>query len=64
MSTEVLPVVKRMNALKLVVMLTSHFSDKETGTVSLICELMEMNIYEFIQGRHLSSTFKCLIHIY
>uniref|UniRef100_A0A672J5K4 MOK protein kinase n=1 Tax=Salarias fasciatus TaxID=181472 RepID=A0A672J5K4_SALFA len=25
--------------------------DKETGTVSLICELMEMNIYEFIQGR-------------
>lgn len=30
----------------------SHcFSDKETGTVSLICELMEMNIYEFIQGK-------------
>uniref|UniRef100_A0A8C3ASW8 mitogen-activated protein kinase n=1 Tax=Cyclopterus lumpus TaxID=8103 RepID=A0A8C3ASW8_CYCLU len=24
---------------------------RETGTVSLICELMEMNIYEFIQGR-------------
>uniref|UniRef100_A0A3Q2YYQ0 mitogen-activated protein kinase n=1 Tax=Hippocampus comes TaxID=109280 RepID=A0A3Q2YYQ0_HIPCM len=24
--------------------------DKETGTVSLICELMEMNIYEFIKG--------------
>ncbi|KAI3367190.1 hypothetical protein L3Q82_008244 [Scortum barcoo] len=28
-------------------------SDKETGTVSLICELMEMNIYEFIQGREM-----------
>lgn len=27
------------------------FSDKETGRVSLICELMEMNIYEFIQGK-------------
>lgn len=27
------------------------FSDKETGTVSLICELMDMNIYEFIQGK-------------
>lgn len=30
------------------------FSDKETGTVSLICELMEMNIYEFIQGKYVS----------
>lgn len=30
------------------------FSDKETGTVSLICELMEMNIYEFIQGKSAS----------
>lgn len=59
-STEVLPVVKPMNVLRLVVILTSHFSDKETGTVSLICELMEMNIYEFIQGRHLSCTSKRL----
>ncbi|XP_077476878.1 MAPK/MAK/MRK overlapping kinase [Stigmatopora argus] len=25
--------------------------DKETGTVSLICELMEMNIYEFIRAK-------------
>uniref|UniRef100_A0A9J8C890 mitogen-activated protein kinase n=1 Tax=Cyprinus carpio carpio TaxID=630221 RepID=A0A9J8C890_CYPCA len=25
-------------------------SDKDTGTLSLICELMEMNIYEFIKG--------------
>ncbi|XP_077394719.1 MAPK/MAK/MRK overlapping kinase isoform X1 [Festucalex cinctus] len=25
--------------------------DKETGTVSLICELMEMNMYEFIKER-------------
>lgn len=32
------------------------FSDKETGTVSLICELMEMNIYEFIQGKSASIT--------
>lgn len=27
-----------------------YFSDKESGTASLICELMEMNIYELIQG--------------
>lgn len=33
-----------------------YFSDKETGTVSLICELMEMNIYEFIQGKSASIT--------
>ena len=25
-------------------------SDKESGTLSLICELMDMNMYEFIQG--------------
>lgn len=31
--------------------LTKCFSDKETGRVSLICELMEMNIYEYIQGK-------------
>lgn len=36
--------------------LISHFSDKETGTLSLICELMEMNIYEFIQGKSSAST--------
>ncbi|XP_049595517.1 MAPK/MAK/MRK overlapping kinase isoform X2 [Syngnathus scovelli] len=27
--------------------------DKEIGTVSLICELMEMNIYEFIKARQM-----------
>ncbi len=36
--------------------LICYFSDKETGTVSLICELMEMNIYEFIQGKFESMT--------
>lgn len=34
------------------------FSDKESGTVSLICELMEMNIYELIQGLE-SPTSQC-----
>ena len=27
-------------------------SDKKTGTVALICELMDMNIYEFIRGKY------------
>ena len=27
------------------------FSDKKTGTLVLICELMDMNIYELIRGK-------------
>lgn len=26
------------------------YSDQDSGTLSLICELMEMNMYEFIKG--------------
>ena len=29
------------------------FSDKKTGTLMLICELMDMNIYELIRGKFL-----------
>lgn len=58
-STGVLPIVKLLYCLKLVschINLIWCFSDKETGTVSLICELMEMNIYEFIQRKSASMT--------
>lgn len=27
------------------------FSDKKSGTLVLICELMDMNIYELIRGK-------------
>lgn len=29
-----------------------HFSDKKSGTLVLICELMDMNIYELIRGTY------------
>ena len=29
------------------------FSDKKSGTLMLICELMDMNIYELIRGKFL-----------
>ena len=28
-----------------------YFSDKKSGTLVLICELMDMNIYELIRGK-------------
>jgi len=28
-------------------------SDDRTGTVVLVCELMNMNLYEFIKGMHM-----------
>ena len=31
-------------------MLVACFSDKKAGTLMLICELMDMNIYELIRG--------------
>ncbi|XP_028293432.1 MAPK/MAK/MRK overlapping kinase isoform X2 [Gouania willdenowi] len=43
--------MKRLSPHANIVQLHELIFDKETGTVSLICELMEMNIYEFIQGR-------------
>ncbi|XP_037602331.1 MAPK/MAK/MRK overlapping kinase-like isoform X4 [Sebastes umbrosus] len=44
--------MKRLSPHANIIQLHELIFDKETGTVSLICELMEMNIYEFIQGRH------------
>ncbi|XP_060919831.1 MAPK/MAK/MRK overlapping kinase-like isoform X1 [Labrus mixtus] len=43
--------MKRLSPHTNIIQLHELIFDKETGTVSLICELMEMNIYEFIQGR-------------
>ncbi|XP_005465195.1 MAPK/MAK/MRK overlapping kinase isoform X1 [Oreochromis niloticus] len=43
--------MKRLSPHANIVQLHELIFDKETGRVSLICELMEMNIYEFIQGR-------------
>ncbi|XP_041667991.1 MAPK/MAK/MRK overlapping kinase-like isoform X2 [Cheilinus undulatus] len=43
--------MKRLSPHANIIQLHELIFDKETGTVSLICELMEMNIYEFILGR-------------
>ncbi|XP_068608351.1 MAPK/MAK/MRK overlapping kinase-like [Brachionichthys hirsutus] len=43
--------MKRLSPHVNIIQLHELIFDKETGSVSLICELMEMNIYEFIQGR-------------
>ncbi|KAM6912904.1 MAPK/MAK/MRK overlapping kinase [Xenentodon cancila] len=43
--------MKRLSPHANIIQLHELIFDKETGTVSLICELMEMNIYEFIQER-------------
>nr|XP_046267894.1 MAPK/MAK/MRK overlapping kinase-like isoform X2 [Scatophagus argus] len=43
--------MKRLSPHANIIQLHELIFDKETGTVSLICELMEMNIYELIQGR-------------
>ncbi|XP_023684127.1 MAPK/MAK/MRK overlapping kinase isoform X2 [Paramormyrops kingsleyae] len=43
--------MKRLNPHPNIIQLHEVIFDKETGTLSLICELMEMNIYELIQGR-------------
>ncbi|KAM3870723.1 MAPK/MAK/MRK overlapping kinase [Diretmus argenteus] len=43
--------MKRLSPHANIVQLHELIFDKETGSLSLICELMEMNIYEFIQGR-------------
>ncbi|TMS21724.1 MAPK/MAK/MRK overlapping kinase [Larimichthys crocea] len=43
--------MKRLSPHANIIQLHELIFDKETGTLSLICELMEMNIYEFIQGR-------------
>uniref|UniRef100_A0A1A8G391 MOK protein kinase n=1 Tax=Nothobranchius korthausae TaxID=1143690 RepID=A0A1A8G391_9TELE len=43
--------MRRLNPHANIIQLHDLIFDKESGTVSLICELMEMNIYEHIQGR-------------
>uniref|UniRef100_H2U7R7 MOK protein kinase n=1 Tax=Takifugu rubripes TaxID=31033 RepID=H2U7R7_TAKRU len=43
--------MKRLSPHANIIQLHELILDKESGTVSLICELMEMNIYELIQGR-------------
>ncbi|KAM9354411.1 MAPK/MAK/MRK overlapping kinase [Pholidichthys leucotaenia] len=43
--------MKRLSPHANIVQLHELIFDKATGSVSLICELMEMNIYEYIQGR-------------
>ncbi|XP_015244977.1 PREDICTED: MAPK/MAK/MRK overlapping kinase isoform X1 [Cyprinodon variegatus] len=43
--------IKMLSPHANIIQLHELIYDKGTGTVSLICELMEMNIYELIQGR-------------
>ncbi|MED6273458.1 hypothetical protein CHARACLAT_006592 [Characodon lateralis] len=43
--------MKRLSPHANIIQLHELIYDKATGTASLICELMEMNIYELIQGR-------------
>ncbi|XP_073683213.1 MAPK/MAK/MRK overlapping kinase-like isoform X2 [Garra rufa] len=43
--------MKRLSPHPNILQLQELIYDKDTGTLSLICELMEMNIYEFIKGR-------------
>uniref|UniRef100_A0A1A8QDD3 MOK protein kinase n=1 Tax=Nothobranchius rachovii TaxID=451742 RepID=A0A1A8QDD3_9TELE len=43
--------MRRLSPHANIIQLHDLIFDKESGTVSLICELMEMNIYEHIQGR-------------
>ncbi|XP_016891988.1 MAPK/MAK/MRK overlapping kinase isoform X2 [Cynoglossus semilaevis] len=43
--------MKRLSPHANIIQLHELIFDKETGTVSLICELMEMNLFELIQGR-------------
>ncbi|XP_048047990.1 MAPK/MAK/MRK overlapping kinase-like isoform X2 [Megalobrama amblycephala] len=42
--------MKRLSPHPNILQLHELIYDKDTGTLSLICELMEMNIYEFIKG--------------
>uniref|UniRef100_A0A8C1KGH0 mitogen-activated protein kinase n=1 Tax=Cyprinus carpio TaxID=7962 RepID=A0A8C1KGH0_CYPCA len=42
--------MKRLGPHPNILQLHELIYDKDTGTLSLICELMEMNIYEFIKG--------------
>ncbi|KAL0969616.1 hypothetical protein UPYG_G00229870 [Umbra pygmaea] len=43
--------MKRLNPHPNIIQLHELIFDKESGTLSLVCELMEMNVYEFIRGR-------------
>uniref|UniRef100_A0A8C5AJ40 MOK protein kinase n=1 Tax=Gadus morhua TaxID=8049 RepID=A0A8C5AJ40_GADMO len=43
--------MKRLSPHTNIIQLHELIFDKESGTLSLICELMDMNMYEFIQGR-------------
>ncbi|XP_056152366.1 MAPK/MAK/MRK overlapping kinase-like [Lampris incognitus] len=43
--------MKRLSPHANIIQLHELIFDRATGTLSLICELMEMNIYEFIQRR-------------
>ncbi|XP_039248748.2 uncharacterized protein LOC120326502 isoform X2 [Styela clava] len=43
--------MRRLNPHANVIELHEIIFDKKTGTVALICELMDMNIYELIRGR-------------
>ncbi|XP_036398345.1 MAPK/MAK/MRK overlapping kinase-like isoform X1 [Megalops cyprinoides] len=43
--------MKRLSPHPNIIQLHEIIFDEETGSLSLVCELMEMNIYELIQGR-------------
>lgn len=41
----------RDRQLILFLFIAHHCSDKDSGMLALICELMDMNIYEMIKGK-------------
>lgn len=46
-----------------------YFSDKKNGTLALICELMDMNLYEMIRGKSFYEStcqlnFKIFLHLF
>ncbi|XP_061897480.1 MAPK/MAK/MRK overlapping kinase-like isoform X2 [Entelurus aequoreus] len=51
--------MRRLGPHANIIQLHDLIFDKENGTVSLICELMEMNIYEFIKGGCGCKSQKC-----
>ncbi|KAM4723675.1 MAPK/MAK/MRK overlapping kinase isoform 2-T2 [Anableps anableps] len=55
--------MKQLSPHANIIQLHELIYDKGTGSVSLICELMEMNIYELIQGRR-TPLPNCMVRSY
>jgi renal tumor antigen len=44
--------MRRLSPHENILELVEVVFDKKTGTLALLCELMDMNIYELIRGKH------------